>query len=131
MQVNQLLSLFFIVMVQVVIMAEWFVLNMPIANLTSPRGNLHCDVCTQGKNVNKNGSRKPLIGPEEKTYKISCYSPFKYKNVGQLLGECMLVVEVNHHISWSSWFSGNPSEPVQWLVGWLVWIHFFLLKQFN
>jgi hypothetical protein len=43
-QVNQLLSLFFVVMVQVVIMAEWFVLNMPIAAIVSSSGNLHCDV---------------------------------------------------------------------------------------
>ncbi len=41
---NQLLSLFFVVMVQVVIMAEWFVLNMPIAAIVSSSGNLHCDV---------------------------------------------------------------------------------------
>ena len=31
------------VMVQVVIMAEWFVINMPI-NTIQTRGNLHCDV---------------------------------------------------------------------------------------
>ena len=42
-QVNQLLSLFFMVMVQVVIMAEWFVINMPITAIQT-RGNLHCDV---------------------------------------------------------------------------------------
>ena len=29
-QVNQLLSLFFIVMVQVVITTEWYVINMPL-----------------------------------------------------------------------------------------------------
>jgi hypothetical protein len=38
-----MLSLFFIVMVQVVIMAEWFVLNMPIGTIQT-HGNLHCDV---------------------------------------------------------------------------------------
>ena len=29
-QVNQLLSLFFIIMVQVVITTEWYVINMPL-----------------------------------------------------------------------------------------------------
>jgi len=42
-KVNQLLSLFFIVMVQVVINSEWFIINMPLTT-TSTLGYPHCAV---------------------------------------------------------------------------------------
>jgi hypothetical protein len=67
-QVNQLLSLFFVVMVQVVIMAEWFVLNMPIAAVVSSSGNLHCDVpkvhCVEGLYCKISGSIQCLAYSE-------------------------------------------------------------------